>query len=70
LYPAQVDNTMSNKPHDVPTNVTAEGGEVMLDGPEGLAVSFTPGAAAKSAAALAKAATKAGRQTKDTRRSK
>jgi len=56
---------MSNKPHDTPTKATAEQGEVMLDGPEGLAMSFTPHAAAKSAAALAKAATKAGQQTMD-----
>jgi hypothetical protein len=56
---------MSNKPHDTPTKVTAEQGEVMLDGPGGLALSFTPHAAAKSAAAMAKAATKAGRQTDD-----
>jgi hypothetical protein len=60
---------MSNEPHDVPTKATAEQGEVMLDGPAGLALSFTPDAAAKSAAAMAKAATKAGRQV-DTRRSK
>ena len=61
---------MSNKPHDTPTNVTAEQGEVMLDGPEGLAVSFTPSAAAKSAAALAKAATRVDRQTRDPKRPK
>jgi hypothetical protein len=60
---------MSNRPHDTPTKATAEQGEVMLDGPDGLAVSFTPHAAAKSATALAKAATKAGRQSED-RRSK
>lgn len=68
FYPAQVDSIMSNKPHDTPTKATAEGGEVMLDGPAGLAMSFTPHAAAKSAAALAKAATKAGRQTPDAQR--
>jgi len=56
---------MSNKPHDIPTEVTAERGEVMLDGPDGLALSLTPHAAAKSAVALAEAASKAGRQTKD-----
>ena len=57
---------MSNKPHDTPTKATAEKGEVMLDGPGGLALSFTPHAAAKSAAAMAKAATKAGRQNEGT----
>jgi hypothetical protein len=61
---------MSNQPHDIPTKATAEQGEVMLDGPDGLALSFTPDAAAKSAAAMAKAATKAGRQSGDTPRSK
>jgi len=50
---------MTTKAHDVPTTVTAEEGEVMLDGPDGLAVSFTPDAASKSAAAIAEAATKA-----------
>jgi hypothetical protein len=45
---------MSNKPHDTPTKATAEQGEVLLDGPDGLAMSFTPHAAAKSAAALAR----------------
>jgi hypothetical protein len=50
---------MTTKAHDVPTTVTAEEGEVMLDGPDGLAVSFTPDAASKSAAAIAAAASKA-----------
>ncbi len=54
---------MSNEPHDIPTKATAEQGEVMLDGPGGLALSLTPHAAAKSAAAMAKAATEADRQT-------
>jgi len=55
---------MSNKPHDIPTKVTAEKGEVMLDGPDGLAMSFTPAAASKSAAAIARAADKAGKQSR------
>ena len=54
---------MSIKPHDVPANVTAEQGEVMLDGPDGLAVSFTPDAASKSATAMAEAANAAHRQS-------
>jgi len=61
---------MSNKPHDTPTRATAEQGEVMLDGPGGLALSLTPHAAAKSAVAMAKAATRAGRQTDSAKRSK
>ena len=55
---------MSNKPHNVPTTATAEQGEVMLDGPDGLAMSFTPEAASKSAAAMVRAATEADRQGK------
>ena len=58
---------MSIKAHDVPTNVTAEEGEVMLDGPDGLAVSFTPEAATKSASAIAEAASRAHVQAKDKR---
>ena len=61
---------MSNKPHNIPTSATAEEGEVMLDGPDGLAVSFTADAAAKSAMAMAKAANEAGRQTEKVRRPK
>ena len=50
---------MPTKAHDVPISVTAEEGEVMLDGPAGLAFSFTPDAASKSAIAIAAAASKA-----------
>ena len=46
---------MPTKAHDVPTKVTVEEGEIMLDGPDGLAVSFTPAAASKSASAIAAA---------------
>ncbi|CUS44524.1 MAG: hypothetical protein V4610_21470 [Pseudomonadota bacterium] len=58
---------MPTKAHDVPTTVTAEQGEVMLDGPDGLAVSFTPEAASKSASAIAAAADEAQRQSRRTR---
>lgn len=61
---------MSRKAHDVPTSVTAEEGEVMLDGPDGLAVSFTPDAASKSAAAIAEAATIAHRQSVEAKQRK
>jgi hypothetical protein len=61
---------MSIKPYDVPANVTAEQGEVMLDGPDGLAVSFTPDAASKSATALAEAANAAYRQSNRIRQQK
>ncbi|MDB5707556.1 MAG: hypothetical protein JWN66_4672 [Sphingomonas bacterium] len=50
---------MSTKVHDEPTKVTAERGEVMLDGPDGLALSFTPDAASKSASAMVEAANRA-----------
>jgi hypothetical protein len=58
---------MPTKAHDTPTTVTAEDGEVMLDGPDGLAVSFTPDAASKSASAIAEAASRAHLQSKDKR---
>jgi len=56
---------MSTKPHDVPTTVTVENGEVMLDGPNGLAVSFTPEAASKSAAAIVAAVDEARTRARD-----
>jgi hypothetical protein len=36
---------MDIKPHDTPSDITAEDGEVMMDGPNGNAISFTPEAA-------------------------
>lgn len=54
---------MSRVPHDAPTEASAENGEVMLDGPDGLAVSLTPAAAAASAVAIARAADAARGQT-------
>jgi len=53
---------MSRTPHDTPTTASAEEGEVMLDGPDGLAVSLTPEAAKASAEAIADAADTAQRQ--------
>lgn len=53
---------MTNKPHDMPTQATAEAGEVMLDGPDGLALSLTPEAAAASARAIRAAADEARQQ--------
>ncbi|WP_170318354.1 hypothetical protein [Sphingomonas sp. PAMC 26621] len=47
---------MPKDPHSKPMDVVAEGGEVLLDGPEGLAESFTPDAARKSAERLREAA--------------
>ena len=37
--------TMKDKPYDKPSGVTAAGGEVHLDGPDGVDVSMTPEAA-------------------------
>ncbi|MES2057381.1 MAG: hypothetical protein V4564_15715 [Pseudomonadota bacterium] len=54
----------SKSPHDTPTEATAEQGEVMLDGPDGLAVSLTPDAARRSAERIARAAREAGNQSR------
>lgn len=54
---------MSRQPHETPTKATAEQGEVMLDGPGGLALSMTPAAADASAKALTRAAIEAETQT-------
>ena len=53
---------MSREPHDVPAKATAENGEVMLDGPQGLAMSMTPRAARATADALNAAAEEADKQ--------
>jgi hypothetical protein len=45
--------------YDEPSNVCAEGGEVMLDGPDGIAVSMTADAAEATAQRLLKAALEA-----------
>jgi hypothetical protein len=53
---------MPNQPYDRSTEATAEEGEVMLDGPDGLAISLTPEAAARTAQAIHAAADKASQQ--------
>lgn len=55
---------VDRSPHNVPTKATAEQGEVMLDGPDGLALSLTPDAARQSADRIAHAAREAGNQTR------
>ncbi|HEX4737978.1 MAG TPA: hypothetical protein VH331_10510 [Allosphingosinicella sp.] len=39
---------MNDKAYDTPSKVSAEGGEVMVDGPDGVAFSLTPEAAAET----------------------
>ena len=47
---------MARKPHDEPIHAAAEHGEVVLEGPDGLATSLTPSAARSSAEHLVAAA--------------
>lgn len=49
----------SNAPNTQPSLVTAEGGEVNVDGPDGLATSFTPDAAEETGRRLVDAASEA-----------
>lgn len=49
----------SNAPHKQPSHVTAEEGEVNVDGPDGVATSFTPDAAEETGHRLVHAATEA-----------
>ena len=46
---------MTSKPCSTPSNVYAEQGEVLVDGPNGLALSFTPEAALETSERLRKA---------------
>lgn len=55
----------ARKPHADPTQATAEAGEVMLDGPDGLALSLTPDAAHRSARAIGEAADEADHQASE-----
>ena len=43
---------MDREIHDQPSEVSAEQGEVMVDGPDGVAVSLTPDAAAETSQRL------------------
>jgi putative intracellular protease/amidase len=49
----------SNAPHKQPSHVTAEAGEVNVDGPDGVATSFTPDAAEETGRRLVDAASEA-----------
>lgn len=49
----------SQGPHDRPSIVTAEQGEVLIDGPDGVAAALTPDAAEKTGHRLIHAAAQA-----------
>ena len=53
-----------SKPHSTPSAVNAEDGEVLIDGPNGVAVSFTPEAAVETSERLVSASAAADRQRK------
>lgn len=53
---AHVAAPMNMKAHDVPSNVSAEEGEVLVDGPGGVAIAFTPEAAEETSERLLLAA--------------
>lgn len=56
---------MTARPYSVPSKVSAEDGEVVVDGPNGFALSFTPEAAIETSDRLLAAATEAkGQQVK------
>ena len=55
---------MANRVQDVAGDVSAEEGEVILDGPNGVAVSMTPAAARRTGESLTGAADKAIAQQK------
>ena len=50
---------MPMKPHDRPSDVAVEEGEVLVDGPDGVAVSLTPSAAEETSRRLFDAAVEA-----------
>jgi hypothetical protein len=50
---------MDDKLHDEASTVTARHGQVLVDGPDGVAVSLTPDAAAKTSDRLLDAAVEA-----------
>jgi hypothetical protein len=52
-----------NSPFEEPSEVAAEDGAVIVDGPDGIAVSLTPDAAEQTARRLSDAAREARRQT-------
>lgn len=62
---------MESKLHDTPSEVTAEEGEVLVDGPDGISYSFTPDAAAETSDRLLMGAARArGQQLQEEERRK
>jgi hypothetical protein len=62
---------MDRTPHDTPADVAADEGQVLVDGPGGLAYAFTPEAADETAGRLLFGAAEAkGQQLRDEARSK
>lgn len=59
---------MQTKPYDTPSSVEAEDGMVFVDGPDGLAVTMTPNAAADTSDRLLQAAIQAQGQQIEMRR--
>lgn len=59
---------MSNRPYDEASNVTAEDGEVHVDGPDGVAVSLTPEAAVETSDRLMAGAAKGAGQRVEAQR--
>ena len=57
----------ASRAHDSPSKVAAERGEVLIDGPGGIAVSMTPDAAAKTSERLSRSAAEAQRQNRNSR---
>lgn len=49
----------ANAPHAEPSSVSAEQGQVLVDGPDGVATALTPDAAEETARRLAQAAAEA-----------
>lgn len=56
------------KVYDTPSEVTADSGEVQMDGPDGVAVALTPDAAAETSDRLLESAVKAQGQKIQARR--
>ncbi|MDO6415944.1 hypothetical protein Q4F19_16260 [Sphingomonas sp. BIUV-7] len=48
-----------NKSHDTPSDVDAEAGQVLVEGPDGIMISFTPEAAVETGHRLQGSASKA-----------